>query len=148
MTPQSKKKGKAPVADSWEDESLSDEEAGDSDLSKSTSMPNAPPPTPISPNFSGASEWDIKSSQPYGAQYGSERDDDASPRRRPEKSTAAAGRMIAGALGVRAPKKTEEQRAYDRATKENEIKRRTREREEAAKRNEETEKARAAAWDR
>jgi hypothetical protein len=57
-----------------------------------------------------------------------------------------AKRLIAGALGVRAPKMTEEQRAYDRAVKEKEIKRRIVEKEEAAKAQEEAEKAKAAAW--
>jgi hypothetical protein len=50
-------------------------------------------------------------------------------------------------LGVRAPKRTEGQRAYDRAIKEQEIRRRNREREEEAKRKEEEEKAKAAVWD-
>ena len=55
--------------------------------------------------------------------------------------------MIAGALGIHAPKRTEEQRAYDRSVKEQEIKRRNREREEAAKAWEEEEQAKAAVWD-
>jgi hypothetical protein len=55
--------------------------------------------------------------------------------------------MIAGALGVKAPKKTEEQKAYDRAIKENEIKRRNQEREAAARAKEEAERAKAAVWD-
>lgn len=67
--------------------------------------------------------------------------------RRPEKQTAVAGRLIAGALGIRAPKRTEEQRAYDRAVKEQEIKRRNEEREKAAKAREEEERAKAAIWD-
>jgi len=141
---QDKKKGKAPVAESWEDESLSSEE-GDSEYeesSRTTTIPNAPPPTPISPSFSGTSDWDMKGTVPYGTHH----EDDSSPRRRPEKQTAVAGRLIAGALGVRAPKKTEEQRAYDKAVKEQEIKKRNREREEAAKRREDAEKAKAAAW--
>jgi hypothetical protein len=70
-----------------------------------------------------------------------------SPARRPEKQTAVAGRLIAGALGIRAPKRTEEQRAYDRAIKEQEIRRRNREKEEEAKRKEEDERAKAAVWD-
>lgn len=67
--------------------------------------------------------------------------------RRPEKQTAVAGRLIAGALGIRAPKRTEEQRAYDRAVKEQEIKRRNEEREKAVKAREEEERAKAAIWD-
>lgn len=66
---------------------------------------------------------------------------------RPEKTDAVAKRMIAGALGVKAPKKTEEQKAYDRAIKENEVKRRNQEREAAARAKEEAERAKAAVWD-
>lgn len=66
------------------------------------------------------------------------------PSRRPEKQTAVAGRMIAGALGMRAPKRTEEQRAYDRAVKEQEVKRKDREKEEAAKACEDEERAKTA----
>ena len=66
---------------------------------------------------------------------------------RPEKTDAVAKRMIAGALGVRAPKKTEEQRAYDRAVKEKEIKRRNREREDEVRAKEEAETARVKVWE-
>lgn len=69
------------------------------------------------------------------------------PSRRPEKQTAVAGRMIAGALGIRAPKRTEEQRAYDRAVKEQEIRRKNREKKEATKAREAEERAKAAVWD-
>lgn len=65
---------------------------------------------------------------------------------RPEKTDAVAKRMIAGALGVRAPKQTEEQKAYDRAVKEKETRRRNLEKEVAAKAEEEAEKAKAAVW--
>jgi hypothetical protein len=54
--------------------------------------------------------------------------------------------MIAGALGLKAPKKTEEQRAYDRAVKEKEMKRRNLEKEAAARAKEEAEKAKSAVW--
>lgn len=67
--------------------------------------------------------------------------------RRPEKTNAVAGRLIAGALGVRAPKKTDEQRAYDRAVREKEQKRRDLEKEEAKRKEEEIAKAKAAAWE-
>ena len=66
---------------------------------------------------------------------------------RPEKTDAVAKRMIAGALGVRAPKKTEEQKAYDRAIKEKEVKRRNAEKEAAARAHEEAERAKAAVWE-
>ncbi len=65
---------------------------------------------------------------------------------RPEKTDAVAKRMIAGALGVKAPKKTEEQKAYDRAIKEKETKRRNQEKEAAARAKEEAERAKAAVW--
>jgi hypothetical protein len=55
--------------------------------------------------------------------------------------------MIAGALGVRAPKKTEEQKLYDRAVREKEIKRRNKEKEETARKVEEAERAKAAVWE-
>ncbi|KLJ08028.1 hypothetical protein EMPG_16509 [Blastomyces silverae] len=55
--------------------------------------------------------------------------------------------MIAGALGIRAPKRTEEQRTYDRAMREKEAKRRERERELASMRRMEEEKAKAAVWE-
>jgi hypothetical protein len=66
---------------------------------------------------------------------------------RPEKTDAVAKRMIAGALGVKGPKKTEEQRAYDKAIKEKEMKRRNQEKEAVARAKEEAEKAKAAIWD-
>lgn len=66
---------------------------------------------------------------------------------RPEKTDAVAKRLIAGALGVRAPKKTEEQRAYERAVKEKEVKRRNGEKEAKIRAEEEAKRAKAAAWD-
>ncbi|KAJ5664013.1 hypothetical protein N7507_004744 [Penicillium longicatenatum] len=148
--PKSTKKAKEVVADSWEDDAdLSDDEpvsaASPSLLSPtlstlSTEGPLDPPPTPISP----------QTSQPWGAvSVGSPSADwqgSSGPAKRPEKQTAVAGRLIAGALGIRAPKRTEEQRAYDRAVKEQEIKRRNREREEAAKAKEDEEKLKASVW--
>lgn len=145
--PKPTKKAKEIVADSWEDEvDLSDEEpvsaTSSSLLSPTISAegPLDPPPTPISP----------QTSQPWGAaRAGSPADGwqgSSGPAKRPEKQTAVAGRLIAGALGIRAPKRTEEQRAYDRAVKEQEIKRRNREREEAAKAKEDEEKVKASVW--
>ena len=54
--------------------------------------------------------------------------------------------MIAGALGVKTPKKTEDQKSYDRAIKEKETKRRNQEKENAARAKEEVEKSKAAIW--
>ncbi|KAL3458830.1 hypothetical protein BJX64DRAFT_212310 [Aspergillus heterothallicus] len=158
-TPVPKKKRAPVVVDSWEDEADSaselEESAGElgqgpaaDNLSVSPAAaegPLDPPPTPISPQTS--QPWVNTSAYtsvgPAGPGPAGARD----PNRRPEKQTAVAGRLIAGALGIRAPKRTEEQRAYDRAVKEQEIRRRNKEREEAAKLKEEEEKAKAAIWD-
>lgn len=66
---------------------------------------------------------------------------------RPDKTDAVAKRLIAGALGVKAPKRTEEQRAYDRALKEKEIKKRKEEREAGLRAQEEREKAKRTVWE-
>lgn len=135
------KPSKKPVADSWEDEANSssdDEPATKSNLAISAEGPLDPPPTPISPQTSYP--W------PGGAGSASPAAGQKDPARRPEKQTAVAGRLIAGALGIRAPKRTEEQRAYDRSVKEQEIRRRNREREELAKAKEEEERAKVSVW--
>ncbi|KAJ5816036.1 hypothetical protein N7447_008269 [Penicillium robsamsonii] len=137
-----------PVADSWEDEAdLSAPEGEDVQLNDEDTIPVLsptvsaegpldPPPTPISPQTSAP--WMARAASPASAQ--------GAPTRRPEKQTAVAERMIAGALGIRAPKRTEQQRAYDRSVKEQEIRRRNREREEKAKAKEEEEKMKASIW--
>jgi len=55
--------------------------------------------------------------------------------------------MIAGALGIRAPKKTEEQKQYDKAIKETELKRKNREKEQREREKLDDENAKAAVWD-
>lgn len=105
----------------------------------------APPPTPISPSTSFSRQEFVS---PYG--YTADGPSDArkaGDTRRPDKTDAVAKRLIAGALGVRAPKKTEEQKAYDKALKEKEMRRRNQEKEAAAKAKEEAEKAKAAVWE-
>ncbi|KAL4939967.1 hypothetical protein BDV06DRAFT_213854 [Aspergillus oleicola] len=164
----SSRKKKAPVADSWEDE-VDDSDDNDNEPStQGTTSPAVtdslgtspavaegpldPPPTPISPQTSqpwvgtsGAGGYGPGHTSRSRSTSGAGATQDRN--RRPEKQTAVAGRLIAGALGIRAPKRTEEQRAYDRAVKEQEIRRRNREREEAAKIKEDEEKAKAAVWD-
>ncbi|KAJ6143797.1 hypothetical protein N7471_003250 [Penicillium samsonianum] len=151
-TPKSNPKiPRKPVADSWEDEAdLSAPEAEEAEEAQphdedavsvlsptiSAEGPLDPPPTPISPQTSNP--WTARAASPASAQR--------APARRPEKQTAVAERLIAGALGIRAPKRTEQQRAYDRSVKEQEIKRRNREREEKAKAKEEEEKMKASVW--
>lgn len=147
---------KQKIADSWEDDdgSSSDSEPGLS-LQVPKVLPIAPPPTPISPT----SQYGVQSQSSTTELFSSHEDTwsngIASPRsprsdaevRRPEKTTAVAGRMIAGALGVRAPKKTDEQRAYDRAVREKEQKRKVQEKEDVKRRQEEAARAKAAAWE-
>lgn len=160
---QTKKPAKAEVAESWEDEELD----SDSDTQTPVEAPgpslkhvmsndagtHAPPPTPISPqqhsyDFVAPTLVDDSRAQPvksYGAD--TQRSESDTERRRPEKSTAAAGRMIAASLGMKVPKKTEEQRRYDRAMKEQEIKRRNREKEKQELERQEEKKAEAAMWE-
>lgn len=142
---------KEEVADSWEDDALSasspedDREQEEQQIRKNASKATEPPrPTPaskVSPStpvatFTRTPGWDSQG----GSDFREER-------RRPEKSTAVAGRLIAGALGVKAPKKTEEQRAYERSIKEQEIRRRNREKEQREKERLDDERAKASVWD-
>ncbi|GAD98668.1 conserved hypothetical protein [Paecilomyces variotii No. 5] len=153
--PTKPKKDAVPVADSWEDElgsSGSETEKEEADTSTpvtpSAEGPLAPPPTPISPQTGAA--WTATGDTPYTdavPSSGSGHRSPGPPRVRPAKQTAVAARLIAGGLGIRAPKRTEEQRAYDRAIREQEVKRRNREKEEAARAKEEEERAKAAVWD-
>ncbi|KAI0206354.1 hypothetical protein F4808DRAFT_116894 [Astrocystis sublimbata] len=158
--PKPKPKKKA-VADSWEDEESSTSEAETEPPTPSTQPDStsrdgvaAPPPTPISPSY-GRQEpggdtgnnapWLASSHADGGYSYRDTQGDGAT--KRPEKTDAVARRMIASALGVRAPKATEEQKAYDRAVREKERKKRDEEREAERRRKEEAEKVKAAMWD-
>jgi hypothetical protein len=107
--------------------------------------PHPPPPTPASPSHFG---------YPDSVQFGRSRENSSGATRggagldkRPEKTTAVAGRLIAGALGVRAPKRTDEEKEYDRAMREKERKRRTEEKERERKEKEDTEARKKAIWD-
>ncbi len=133
------------VADSWDDEVDSSDpetEADDAVPPSKSPVPNAPPPTPASPS-SGFPSWASPDSLTPSPQTGHYHEN----QRRPEKSTAVAGRMIAAGLGMKTPKKTEEQRAYDRALRDNEIKGRNKEKEAKEKEREENEKARTVMWE-
>ena len=72
---------------------------------------------------------------------------DRNPEKRPEKTDAVARRMIAAGLGLKAPKKTEEQKAYEKSVREQERRRREQEKLAEAKRKEDAEKAKRAVWD-
>jgi len=152
----STKTKKASVADSWEDEDeISSGEDTDRALTtqESRDYPDPPPPTPISPSSPYSSRDADRFISPYGDIWSPGSDSSRSSGRdgrssdtRPEKTDAVAKRLVAGALGMRAPKKTEEQRAYDRAVKEKEMKRRNTEKEAKLRAEEEAEKAKAAVW--
>ncbi|KAJ4322704.1 hypothetical protein N0V94_002222 [Neodidymelliopsis sp. IMI 364377] len=148
-----------PVADSWDLESSGSDTETEAPptLNTTTSSthddttlpPHAPPPTPASPT-----PFDFPDNTPFGA--GRSRGDSGVSTgadktqgldKRPEKTTAVAGRLIAGALGVRAPKRTEEEREFDRAMREKEKKRRGEEREREKREAEEREKRKKAVWD-
>ncbi|KAK2626976.1 hypothetical protein QTJ16_004151 [Diplocarpon rosae] len=144
------------VSESWEDEDASDTETeaeNEKPLSPQLSHPSAPPPTPISPSTSFPSSDESNSTtfvHPYGFAQPSRGERERERERggvRPEKTDAVAKRMIAGALGVKAPKKTEEGRAYERAIRENELKRRKEEKEKEGRAREEAERAKAAIWE-
>jgi hypothetical protein len=151
---------KSPVADSWEDESLS------SDSESETNQPwssqdasgmkgvdagtQAPPPTPISPTYNNAADRPFSpttASYPSSVPGSSTPDGPSSPAKRPEKTDAVARRMIAAGLGLKVPKQTEEQKAYDRAVREKERKRRQQEKEEQKRKEAELEKAKQAIWE-
>jgi len=135
-----KKKAKKVVADSWEDSDSDSEPEAEAESNEPTPKitPAPPPPTPMSPV--GDLSWNSMSSisGPRAA---------ADPDKRPEKTDAVARRMIAAGLGLKAPKQTEEQKAYQRSVREQEKKKREQEREEERKRQAESEKAKAAVWD-
>lgn len=142
--------------DSWEDE---DNETSDTaveapgpSLKQMTSNegPAPPPPTPISPqNGEGymSRKWEPSVSSDSGRptpRYS--QPDQASAEKRPEKTTATANRLIAGALGIKAPKKTEEQKQYEKATKEAEIRRKAREKEAKERERQADEQAKTDVW--
>ena len=158
--PKLKNNIKDPVVESWDDQASSSEDEDSTSttsrpstpFTQSSETPGPPPPTPSSPTHLRKKSTDWTS---FPAAYS------ANPRsptsssfatsnvldKRPEKSNAAAGRMIAGALGVKAPKKTEEGRAYERAVRDNERKRRKRAKEEEEREEKKREEARKAVWD-
>ncbi|KAK4165986.1 hypothetical protein QBC43DRAFT_24793 [Cladorrhinum sp. PSN259] len=166
-TPSSKaapKKKSARVADSWEDEAGSENDDENNAHSEPEETPigttfaggtNAPPPTPMSPVGKGQTFSPTALTAPgmfsglpsFDGPGGSTASGTSVAAKRPEKTDAVARRMIAAGLGLRAPRATEEQKAYDRAVREKEKKRREEEKEAARKREEEAAKAKQAVWD-
>ena len=140
--PASKPRAKSAVADSWEEDTLSSGDERTEGFSDNHAVPSAPPPTPMSPNFKSGRPAMSSMDERYEPSTLSSGVDSRllSPARavqRPEKQVNTAGRLIAGALGVRAPKQTEEQKEYARVAKENEIRRREKEKEEKIRGEEE-----------
>ncbi|GFP53398.1 hypothetical protein ACSS6W_000927 [Trichoderma asperelloides] len=164
--PTASKKAKEPVADSWEDEDVSDEEAAaakgeeaeEEDVDAGTSTPSSlatpavPPPTPASPlGYESPHEWASLASQSQSplatSASGTGSGSGTPPARRPEKTDAVARRLIAAGLGMKAPRQTEEQRAYQRSVREQEKKRREEAKAEEERRKVEAEKAKMAVWE-
>ncbi|KAM0524506.1 hypothetical protein ACHAPE_000602 [Trichoderma viride] len=170
------KKSKEPVADSWEDEDVSDDEAQaaaaeaevdeqdqgkdeDAGISTPSSLatPAVPPPTPASPlGYESPHEWASLASQSQSqsqspmattASASGTGSGSGTPARRPEKTDAVARRLIAAGLGIKAPRQTDEQRAYQRSVREQEKKKREEAKAEEERRRAETEKAKMAVWD-
>ena len=152
----SQSKPQKPVVDSWEDEDLSDpdEDGSVRDTEPSTGpttpsrnhIPSPPPPTPISPvaSYSSGSVWPSTNDPGYG---GTTSPTGPETSTRPEKTDAVARRMIAAGLGIKAPKQTEEQKAYQKAMKDQEKKRRELEKAAEQKKRDDAEKAKTAIWD-
>lgn len=146
----SAKAKKEEVADSWEDEDVESDTETETETQWRGAKPSeghpqgtsAPPPTPISPSHFDRDEYDQRPLS--GSAY---RADAPSSSSRPEKTDAVARRMIAGALGLKAPKLTDEQKAYQAAIKEKERKRREEQKAAEKARDEEAAKARAAMWE-
>lgn len=136
------------MAESWEEEELSSEEETEiSKVASTEDMPHAPPPTPVAqsvpsrPGEGGVAEtW-------YPEIYTVDAGRSTRSEARPEKTDAVARRMIAGALGVRTPKKTDDQREYEKAVKEKEMRKRNKEREAEEEARREAERAKNAIWE-
>jgi len=125
------------VVDSWEDDV-------DSSSSSDTKEPEPNDASSTQPNTREASSVDRgppSSVDLYGPPLRSGNDSSAITRR-PEKSTAAVRRMLAGSLGLRI-RPSEETKKFERAQVANERKRR----EDEKRRVEEENEARRRAWD-
>lgn len=171
-TPKAKAKKAEPVADSWEDEDVSSESESEPEVkTEKKSKPQrefgaepesweddvdnnsddgerAPsPPTSRSRNPEPSTTTSLPPYLDYTGPTGGASSSASSEYKRPEKTDKVARRMIASALGIKAPKMTEEQRAYDRALREKERKRKEEERERKKKAEEEALKAKAAIWE-
>ncbi|KAK4993903.1 hypothetical protein LTR50_000117 [Elasticomyces elasticus] len=155
ISPSRSKTEKRKVADSWEEEAASGDDSDSEGQQRviaplarpaKDDYPDAPPPTPASPRQQYRSGTFAYSPFSPGDAFGSREQSDAASKRRPDKTTAVASRLIAAGLGVKAPKRTEEQAQYDRSVKEEERRKRDKAREEEARKKAESERAKAAVW--
>jgi hypothetical protein len=147
----------AKVADSWEEEEVSSELQPSNTTNTTTKQPSDTAPVPkssyIPPHLkyrSAAPSRPSRSITPpsrSGTPSSTTASSTTSSERRPEKTNAVAHRLIAGALGVKVPRRTEEQRAYDKAMREQEKRKRDQEREAKKQAEEDAAKAKAAIWD-
>ncbi|RDA91025.1 hypothetical protein CP533_2548 [Ophiocordyceps camponoti-saundersi (nom. inval.)] len=127
-------KKKTEIVDSWEDDYESSSSVDDAQqpaptATKTSKSPSSPPVS--SPNVHTGPTFDRSP------------DVDA---RRPEKTDAVARRMITAGLGLRMPKPTAEQIAYQKSIREQARKRRDEQKAEEQRLQEEAEKAKAAIW--
>ncbi|PHH72723.1 hypothetical protein CDD82_5834 [Ophiocordyceps australis] len=134
-----KKTAKHEVVDSWEDDDASSpDETGQGRASDTKTKSLSPSLPKVTSTYA-----DITTEPAFPITTRSLLRDES---KRPEKTDAVARRMIAAGLGIKAPKQTEEQKAYQKAVREQEKKRRDRERAEEQKNREEAERAKAAMW--
>lgn len=149
------KKKKPVIADSWDDEEISDDEP----VETPDKVPSPPPPTPTTPHSlshsrESSSVSSIASprgpSSPHESYLGGpdsfSRDGAPTSSERPRKTDAVARRLIAGALGVRS-RSTKEQREYDAAVRAVEKKKRDTEREKQKAEEAERERLKASIWE-
>ncbi|KAG9890518.1 hypothetical protein KCU94_g15032, partial [Aureobasidium melanogenum] len=139
------------VADSWEEEASLDQEPASTTERTAKSTPE-PAPVPQSTYLPPHLKYRSAAPSPPSRSLtppsrSTTPSSSTSSERRPEKTNAVAHRLIAGALGVKVPRRTEEQRAYDKAMREQEKRKRDKEREAKKKAEEDAAKAKAAIWD-
>lgn len=149
---------------SWEDEVDEDESSTQAPrlAAPIAELPEAPPTSPMSPSVrTKATSHDspYQTFPPYGMNGSLEYEDPVGPAssktsaeredvdKRPEKTTAAAARLIAAGIGQRPVRRTEEEKKYDQAMRVQEKKRRDAAKEEAARADREKEKAKIAIWE-
>ncbi|KAF1989146.1 hypothetical protein K402DRAFT_452388 [Aulographum hederae CBS 113979] len=152
-----------PVAESWEDidsgsdtaeSSTETEDTSSSSTSQNlaqintVSPPGPPPPTPSSPNYKLPYSLSNSSATKQSTfEHPSRRETGDAPQKRPEKSMATANRLIAAGLGMRPPKRSTEEREYDRVVREKERKKRDQQKAEQQRLKDEEERAKKSVWD-